>query len=69
MSCFRAFFKSSQDEIGRDSSNDESCTGVPRAQETAPPLGPPQGPGHEPTAGSQGSAVFMSEVPLYAHSP
>jgi len=27
-------------------------TGVPRSQETAPPLGPPQGPRRIPTAGS-----------------
>ena len=26
-------------------------TGVPHSQETAPPLGPPQGPRHIPTAG------------------
>ena len=32
--------------------SDSSRTGVPRSQENAHPLGPPQGARHEPTAGS-----------------
>jgi len=32
---------------------------------TAPPLGPSQGPGHSPTARSEGALFLMSEVPPY----
>ena len=47
-----------------------SATGVPRAQETHPPLGSLYGPTRRPTVGFWGGGgVLMSEVPLYLRVP